>query len=183
VRNVFHGLGLVVGQKQTTRFDQIGDLLRNRYGVIYWRGWKALFGNDYQHALQLLLTAENKFLTDRSGWLSCQNSFNDAAFRSFQAFLQANGLAGTMKMLDPKGRLHTFGRLLDKDNAFSKAHPRLSASLRAGNDRRNSIPDSHPFEFKSGNRTKRLRVRERGQLTAKFAVAYTDIITFVDAHS
>ena len=43
VRNVFEGLGLLQGQKRT-RFDQIGDVLRNCYGVTYWRGWKTLLG-------------------------------------------------------------------------------------------------------------------------------------------
>ena len=86
-----------------------------------------------------------------------------------------------MTMLDPKGKLHPFGRLLDKDTAFSRAFPTMSASLRAGNDRRNSIPDSHPFEFKSGKRTKRLRVRERDELKAKFTSAYGEIVTFVNA--
>jgi hypothetical protein len=36
VRNVFQKLGLIAGHKKTT-FDQIGDILRNRYGVVYWR--------------------------------------------------------------------------------------------------------------------------------------------------
>ncbi len=182
VRNVFEGLGLLHGQKKT-RFDQIGDLLRNCYGVTYWRGWKGLLGDNYQHALQLLLTADNKFKSDRSGWLSSQNSFNDAVFRAFQAFLHAKNHPGAVVMLDPKNRLHPFGRLLDQNTAFSRAFPTLSACLRAGNDRRNSIPDSHPFEFKSLQRTKRLKVRERDVLKGRFATAYSEIIAFVNANS
>jgi hypothetical protein len=182
VKNVFQALGLIEGQKKT-RFDQIGDVLRNRYSIVYWRGWKTLLGDNYQHALELLLTAEVKFLSDRSGWLSSQNSFNDAVFRAFQVFLQSRSLSGAMNMLDPKGKLHPFGRLLDKDTAFSKAFPVMSAFLRAGNDRRNSIPDSHPFEFKSGKRTRRLRVRERDNLKLNFASAYAEIITFVNGHA
>lgn len=182
VRNVFAGLGLVQPQNRT-RFDQIGDLLRNSYGIAYWRGWKRLLGENYQHALQLLLTADNKFKADRSGWLSSQNSFNDAIFRAFQTFLSAKSLPGAMVMLDPKNRLHPLGRLLDQNTAFSKAFPSLSASLRAGNDRRNSIPDSHPFEFKTQRQTKRLKVRERDALKRKFASAYSEIIAFVNSNS
>jgi hypothetical protein len=182
VRNVFQGLGLIEGQKKP-KFDQIGDLLRNCYGVAYWRGWKGLLGENYQHALQLSLTADNKFKSDRSGWLSSQNSFNDAVFRAFQAFLHAKNLPGAVAMLDPKNRLHPFGRLLDQNTDFSKAFPTLSACLRAGNDRRNSIPDSHPFEFKSLQRTKRLKVRERDALKGRFATAYSEIIAFVTANS
>ncbi len=179
VRNVFQGLGLIGGHKKT-RFDQIGELLRNRYGIAYWRGWKVLLGENYQHALELLLTAEFKFLPDCSGWLSSQNSFNDTLFRAFQAYLQLKSLPGVVQMLDPKGKLHPLGRLLDKDTAFSRAFPTLSGSLRSSNDRRNSIPDSHPFELKSGKPTKRLRVRERNVLKVKLASAYTEIIDFVN---
>jgi hypothetical protein len=153
VKNVFQALGLIAGQKKT-HFDQIGDILRNRYDISYWRGWKTLLGENYQHALELLLTAEFKLLSDRSGWLSSQNSFNDAVFRAFQAYLQRKSLPGAVSMVDPKGRLHPFGRLLDKDTAFSKVFTTLSASLRTVNDRRNSIPDSHPFEFKSAKNSR-----------------------------
>jgi hypothetical protein len=182
VRNVFEGLGLLQGQNRT-RFDQVGDLLRNGYGVIYWRGWKGLLGENYQHALQLSLTADNKFKSDRSGWLSSQNSFNDAVFRAFQTFLHGKHHAGAVAMLDPRNRLHPLGRLLDQNTAFSRAFPTLSACLRAGNDRRNSIPDSHPFEFKSLQRTRLLKVRERDILKGQFATAYSEIIAFVIANS
>ena len=181
VRNVFQGLGLIAGRRQT-RLDQIGALLRSRYSIIYWRGWRGLLGSHYQHALQLLLTAENKFLADRSGWLSSQNSFNDAVFRAFQAHLHSRSLPGTVTMLDRRNRLLWFGNLLDRNTAFSRAFPTMSAALRDGNDRRNSIPGSHPFETKSGKRTRRLRVRERDDLNGKFSVAYSEIITFVNAN-
>ena len=42
VRNVFHGLGLIEGPKQP-RFDQVGDVLRIRYGIPYWKGWRDSF--------------------------------------------------------------------------------------------------------------------------------------------
>src|SRR5450432_1729659 len=79
VKNVFQGLGLI-NVSSNPHFDQIGDILRTSYKLRLWRGWKVLLGPCYQHALQLLLTAENKFNADRSGWLASQNSFNDAVF-------------------------------------------------------------------------------------------------------
>jgi hypothetical protein len=182
VRNVFQGLGLIPGQKPTT-FDQVGELLRNRFGIVYWRKWKLLLGDDnYQHALELLLSADARFLPDRSGWLSFQNSFNDAVFRAFMQYLSKKQLPGVMAVVDPKGKLHTFGRLIDKDGAFGKAHMTLATCLRAGNDRRNSIPASHPFEVKGGHKTKPLRVKERDSLKDMFASAYTEIINFVNAN-
>jgi hypothetical protein len=123
-----------------------------------------------------------KHLPDRSGWLSFQNSFNDPVIQAFQAYLAAKALPGVMQMLDPKGKLHTFGRLLEKDAAFAKAHPVLAACLRDGNDRRNSIPASHAFETKGGKKTKALQVKERNSLKTKFATAYAEIIQYVNAN-
>jgi hypothetical protein len=108
-----------------------------------------------------------KHLPDRSGWLSFQNSFNDPVIQAFQAYLAAKALPGVMQMLDPKGKLHTFGRLLEKDAAFAKAHPVLAACLRDGNDRRNSIPASHAFETKGGKKTKALS-RPKSKLETAF---------------
>jgi len=181
VKNVFQGLGLIAGQKKT-KFDQIGDVLRKRYGVVYWRGWKVLLGENYQHGLELLLSADVRFLPDRSGWLSFQNSFNDALFRAFQAYLSSKGLPGAVPTANPKGKLFTFGLLLDKDAAFAKAHQALATCLRSGNDRRNSIPASHPFETKGGKKTKPLQVKERSSLKTKFSAAYSEIIKYVNAH-
>jgi hypothetical protein len=181
VRNVFQGLGLIGGHKKTT-FDQIGDVLRNRYGVVYWRRWKVLLGDNYQHALELLLSADARYLPDRSAWLSFQNSFNDAVFRAFQAYLASKGLPGAVPTANPLGKLFTFGQLLDSNAAFAKAHPSLATCLRAGNDRRNSIPASHPFETKGGKKTKPLKVTERNSLKTKFSIAYAEIIKYVNAH-
>jgi hypothetical protein len=182
VKNVFVGLGLFQSQSRT-RFDQIGDLLRNRYQVPYWRGWRSLLGSQYLHALQLLLTADNKFLSDRSGWLASQNSFNDAVFRAFQNFLKSKRLPGALELRFPNGKLKTFGLLLDANAAFARAFPAMATSLRASNERRNSIPDSHPYESKTGQRTKRLKVRERDALKLQLAVVYREIIAFTMANS
>jgi len=181
VKNVFQGLGLIPGQK-ATRFDQIGDVLRNRYGIVYWRYWKMLLGNNYQHGLELLLSADVKFLSDRSGWLSYQNSFNDAVFRAFQAYLTSENLPGAVKTVGNDGNLIAFGVLLDPHAPFAKAHGTLAAYLRSGNHRRNSIPSSHPFETKGGKKTKPLRIRERDALKERFKTAYAEIIAFVNAH-
>ena len=163
VKNVFQGLGLIEGSRPL-RFDQIGDLLRHTYGVPYSRRWKNLFGTNYQHALQLLLAADNRSQSDRSGWLASQNSFNDALFRSFQVVLNAGQHPGALGTLYPDGRLKTFGLLLDANAAFARQFPVMAGALRTTNERRNSIPDSHPFETKTGKKTRRLAVRERDAL-------------------
>jgi hypothetical protein len=182
VKNVFIALGLV--QNQTpARFDQIGDLLRKRYQIPYWRGWKSLLATQYLHALQLLLSAENKFLSDRSGWLASQNSFNDAMFRAFQGQLDAKGLPGAVDLSFPNGKLKPFGLLLDANAAFARAFPAMADSLRASNERRNSIPDSHPYEFKTGQQTTHVKVRERDALKLQLAAVYREVVMFTIANS
>jgi len=179
-KNVFRGLGLIGGARNT-RFDQIGDVIRMRFGLRYWRGWKPWLGSNFQHALNLLLNADSKFLSDRSGWLASQNSFNDAVFRAFQQYLGQNALPGAMPLADAKGKLRTFGQLLDANAAFARQFPNIATPLRATNDRRNCIPDSHPFETKGGRQTKHLRARERDALKLQLASAYGEMMDFLDA--
>lgn len=180
VKNVFQGLGLIsVGSKP--HFDQIGDILRTSYKLRLWRGWKALLGPHYQHALQLLLTAENKFYSDRSGWLASQNSFNDAVFGAFQDVLNTEGLPGAMPRKGKTGKWKSFGVMLEATAPFAQQFPAIATTLRSTNDRRNSIPDSHPFEFKTGQKTKHLKVRERDNIKLDLTRVYRDIMDFLDA--
>lgn len=180
VKNVFQGLGLIsVGSKP--KFDQIGDILRTSYNLRPWRGWKVLLGSNYQHALQLLLTAENKFSSDRSGWLASQNSFNDAVFGAFQDLLNTEGLPGAMPRKGRTGRWISFGVMLDVAAPFAQQFPAMAAALRSTNDRRNSIPDSHPFIFKTGQKTKHLKVRERDSIKLDLTGVYRGIMDFLDA--
>jgi hypothetical protein len=180
VKNVFQGLGLInVGSKP--RFDQIGEILRTSYKVRTWRGWKALLGSNYQHALQLLLTAENKVDSDRSGWLASQNSFNDAVFGAFQDVLNIECLPGAMLRKGKDDKWIPFGVMLDATKPFAKQFPSMAAALRSTNDRRNSIPDSHPFVFKTGQKTKHLKVRERDKIKHDLTGVYSDIMDFLDA--
>jgi len=180
VKNVFQGLGLIdVGSKP--RFDQIGDVLRTSYKLRPWRGWKVLLGSNYQHALQLLLTAENKFDSDRSGWLASQNSFNDAVFGAFQDLLNTEGLPGAMQRKGKKGNWISFGVMLDSGAPFAKQFPAMAAALRSTNDRRNSIPDSHPFEFKTGRKTRHLKLRERDSIKLGLVGVYLEMMAFLDA--
>jgi hypothetical protein len=180
VKNVFQGLGLIsIGSKP--KFDQIGDILRTSYKLRPWRGWKALLGSNYQHTLQLLLTAENKFYSDRSGWLASQNSFNDAVFRAFQDVLNTEGLPGAMPRKGKTGKWLSFGVMLEAAAPFAQQFPAMAAVLRSTNDRRNSIPDSHPFVFKTGQKTKHLKVRERDSIKLDLTSVYRDIMDFLDA--
>ena len=78
-------------------------------------------------------------------------------------------------------RLRTFGQLLDANAAFAREFTAIATALRAANDRRNRIPDSHPFETKGGKQTKHLLSRERDTLKVQLSTAYEGIMDFLDA--
>jgi len=128
-----------------------------------------------------LLTAENKFYSDRSGWLASQNSFNDAVFGAFQDVLNTEGLPGAMPRKGKTGKWISFGVMLEAAAPFAQQFPAMAAALRSTNDRRNSIPDSHPFVFKTGQKTKHLKVRERDSIKLDLTGVYRDIMDFLDA--
>jgi hypothetical protein len=180
VRNVFQGLGLITTSTKS-QFDQIGDILRMSYSLRAWRGWRPLLGSNYLHSLQLLLTAENKFYSDPSGWLASQNSFNDAVFGAFQDVLNTRGLPGAMPRKGRSNKWISFGVMLEATAPFAQQFPAMATALRTTNDRRNNIPDSHPFEFKTGQKTKYLKRKERDNIKLDLTGVYRDIMDFLDA--
>ena len=82
--------------------------------------------------------------------------------------------------LQPNGRLKTFGLMLDENGAFARQFSSTAAALRLANERRNTIPDSHPFETKTGVKTKRLTVRERDTIRDALAVVYREMIAWMN---
>jgi hypothetical protein len=141
-----------------------------------------VFGLQYSHTLQLLLSADAKYDSDKSGWLGWQNSFNDAMFRAIQAHILAAGLPGYCSLVDRNGRQIKFGVLLDPNNVFARIYPRVATPLRLANDRRNRIPASHPYDEKTGLPTKYLKQSERDKLATALTAAYQELINLLDPH-
>ncbi len=139
-----------------------------------------VFGTQYSHALQLLLSAEAKYDADRSEWLSWQNSFNDAMFRALQGSMARAGLSGSCSVKNKHGELIDFGSLVDPQKPFSLAFPNIATPFRLANSRRNSIPANHPYEKRTGVQTKYLQKREREQHTRSLATAYREIVALLD---
>ena len=150
---MFYGLGLL-HKHPAEQFDQIGDILKNRYGIGYWNKWRIVFGTGYAHALQVLLSAEAKYDADRSEWLSWQNSFNDAMFRTLQVCIAGAEMPGSFSVKNKHGALISFGVLVDAQKPFSLAFPNIATPFRAANNRRNCIPTNHPCETRTGVQTK-----------------------------
>lgn len=179
VQNVFRMLG-IIKRRSGHSVDQVGEILTERYGVTIFRKWKVVLGNEYVHALQILLQADSIFKVAPSQWLQQQNSFNDALFRALQLFLIGKSVPEAFSTKNRHGELINFGTLLQSTRKFSKKYPVLTDGFRAVNVRRNSLPPSHPYDKKSGRRNKYLGRSEQGKLVNELSKAYTELISLVE---
>jgi Reverse transcriptase (RNA-dependent DNA polymerase) len=181
VRNAFQGVGLLP-PGSAEKFDQIGGVLRDRFEIDYWRKWRNLFGSEYAHALSMLLSADVKYASDPSEWLSWQDSFNDALFKAMQGHLARLGLACAPSLTNKFGELIDYGVLLDPNQAFARAYPDIATPFSAAHARRNRLPTNHPYEKKTAKQTKYLKPKERNDLSRGLATAYREIIALLSAH-
>jgi hypothetical protein len=181
VRNAFHGLGLLP-RTVSEQFDQIGDILKGRYQIAYWHKWRRVFAAEFAHAFSMLLSADAKFDSDPSEWLSWQDSFNDALFRALQGHMGRLTLSGACAITNTFGELIDYGSLLDPNKVFAANHPGIAVPFRAAHVRRNGLPTSHPYEKKTGKQTKYLKAKERTDLAHQLGSAYREIVSLLDAH-
>jgi hypothetical protein len=84
-------------------------------------------------------------------------------------------LPGAVNLKDKHGNLINYGRLLAKNQLFSKTYPLIAEGLRVSNDRRNSLPGSHPYKM-SGDKTSWLTKKEQNNIKAKLKDAYEEIM-------
>ena len=132
------------------------------------------------HSLSLVLSADAKYASDPSEWLSWQDSFNDALFKVIQSHLGHFGLPGACSVTNKFGELIDYGSLLDPNKPFARAHPGIAAPFRAAHVRRNGLPTSHPYEKKTAKQTKYLKPKERNALALELAAAYREIVALLD---
>lgn len=162
-RNSLRALG-IIHRRQRVETDWIADKLVALYGCPNVRVWRLLLGTEYEHASQILIEAEARFLGARSEWLALQDSFNDVAVRQFSLFLRAKGLPGHSKP-SAGGRIAKYGNLIAVGSPFDKHYATEAALLRKIHDRRNQLPGSHPYSEKGGKRNRWLTKRERDTLS------------------
>jgi hypothetical protein len=179
VRNVFSALRIIRSGKRA-EVDPIGEILAKRYGIQEWLKWRRVLRGEYSHALQILVTAEGHYDSARSEWLSWQNSFNDALFRSLQYSMQLVGINGWVEVKDRNGILIKLGVLLNPNHPFPRAHPVIATPFRDANERRNCLPGSHPYEQKGGTKARYLARQEQQTLTMRMGAAYAGIVGLLD---
>lgn len=174
VQHVYAAIGLIAPRGRRL-VDPVGTTLVKRYRVPRWKGWRPLFDSEYKHAHSILLWAERCFDSDRSAWLTWQDSFNDTLFRALQTILNDRGAAGAIATKDTKGKLKDFGLMLN-DATFTSAYPDLAKPLQDVHNRRVTVPSAHPYEKQAGTRAIPLAKHEQRDLAARLNRLYSEII-------
>jgi hypothetical protein len=178
VQNVFRSVGLI--RRRSGGVDPISEILKQRYSIPDWPKWRVIFGREYVHALQLLAQADPVYDSGRSLWLSYQNSFNHALFIALQNVLNSRALPGAMALKSGTGKPINYGHLLKVGDPFDKHYPAIADAFRQTNDRRNTLPGSHPYNFKGGDRTTHLGKKEQRNLATLLAQAYRKVVADFD---
>lgn len=144
--------------------DPIAELLEARYEVSSApKSWHTLLRKDYVHALGLLKLADAAFKSGFSYWLAYQNSFHHAIFLALQQHLNETAHAGARSFKNKNGELLDLGVMLDAGSPFSKACSVVADCFRGMNNRRNHLPNSHPYDKKSAAHSQHLTAKERNR--------------------
>ncbi len=160
--------------------DAIGNLIAKRYSVKKWNKWKDLLQGEYDHAFMELKFADFHFESHLSSWLNYQDAFNEIIFRSLQIFLANKSAAGAISLVNKNSDRLDYGVLLGNSN-FKSAFPIMQDSLQKTHNRRNSVPGSHPYDKKTGNKASPLKKKEQTVLKLYLDDAYNEIIKTVEA--
>lgn len=176
-------LGVIRRRHQITARDWISESLESLYGCNSIMIWRQLLGTEYEHALQVLIEARERFPGAYSEWLALQDSLNDIVIRKFFDFLQSKGLHGYSRTRDRNGKLVKYGVLIARNGSFANAYPTIATPLRTLHDRRNRLPGSHPYNERGGAKNVWLSKRERDALIPNVRSALDDIATLVERNS
>jgi len=182
VGNIWRGTG-IIRRRFSKKVDVIGELLQNKYNINKSGIWRVLLGTEYTHALQILLKAEAIYASGRSNWMQEQNSFNDLICRALIKFMKTRNLPGGGNRLTSLNstRIIKFGVLLDINQDFGRNHPNIATPMRNFNNRRNSLPGSHPYEVQSGTKTIYLTWKEQGRYAGQLSNLYSEIIILIES--
>jgi hypothetical protein len=168
----------VITTKAVTQ-DQIAQILTSRFGVGDIRVWRYLLGKEYIFARRILVRANSLYESHRSEWLQHQDSFNDLVFRHFIGFLRKKSLPGARKTVDKNGKLINFGSLLQRNQQLTLVHATLSDPFRDCHERRNSLPGSHPYNYKGKARNTYLSFNERQRISTNLRGAFDYLLAYV----
>lgn len=160
--------------------DAVGNLISKRYAVKKWNKWQGILQGEYEHAHMELRFADLYFDSHLSSWLNYQDAFNEIVFRAFQDFLAKKGAPGTIAHFKPNGERIDYGHLLGNP-IFKSAYCDLQDDLHKVHKRRNSVPSTHPYDKKTGNKARPLKKSEQKTLKLYLDDAFNQIIKITEA--
>lgn len=178
VQQVFKAAGITV--HEIPKPDAIGNLISKRYAVKKWNKWEALLQGEYGHAFMELRFADSYFDSHLSTWLNYQDAFNEIVFKSLQGFLAQKGAPGAISLVNRIGERIDYGVLLS-NLTFKSHYPDLQDDLNKTHKRRNLVPGSHPYDKKTGNKTRPLKKKEQKDLKEYLDDAFSQIIKITEA--
>jgi hypothetical protein len=163
------------------KIDTIGQILRNRYSIVYSSYWKTLFMGEYDHANRIIHLADKAFYIDKNSWVSYTDSFNDILIRCLINTLKVKQSAITWPNLTyisgrRAGQKMDFGQLLDSSNELSRRYPNIVDGIRKYHIRRRTVPTSHAYESRTGDKTKYITGGEQKNLSNHLFDSYCSLI-------
>lgn len=170
----------VIRRQRSKRRDWIGERLVRLYNCKSTSIWRDLLNTEYEYALQFLIEAEEKFTGARSYWLALQDSFFDILTRKFFEFTKEKEIKNLGKTQKNNKTPINYGKLIEREGNFDMSYPNITKSLRLIHDRRNRIPNSHPYNSKGGAQNEWLTIKERNRLVFVIRNSINDIVTIVE---
>lgn len=142
------------------KVNPIGRFVKKHFNLNTWSDWDHLLLDRHHQALVLLVRSMAEFNSNPSNFLSLIDSFNNIVFDSFQAVLHNRSLPGAAKLTNKNGQTKSYGGQL-WDKSFKTTYPNFSKSLGIIHERRNKLPESHPYDQRTGKKTKPLKWGKR----------------------
>jgi len=162
---------------KSEKIDTIGQILKNRYAIIYFNKWREFLGKDYEHANKLIYYADKSFYIDRNVWVNYTDSFNDIIIRKFTELLNVKRSSIRWpKIINSKGNNIDIGIVMDKNNQLSKLYPNIIDGFRKFHERRSKTPTSHAFDKKTQKPTEVIKSKEQKELSGCLKNGYNNLI-------
>jgi hypothetical protein len=98
---------------------------------------------------------------------------------TIQEFLAKRSAIGAIALVNKKGERIDYGVLLENQTLKSN-YPNLQDDLNKTHKRRNSLPGSHPYDKRTGDKSRPLKKKEQAILKVYLDDAYNEIIKIVE---
>jgi hypothetical protein len=140
INSFFAEYGLVIGSSEVE--CRIDNILSEMLGKKFNTNWHNFFGDDYNHALRILVTCQSSIDTNASAWICQLDSFNDVLIRKLclvdqklpQDFKDIGGILGS------------------KNSYFSRTYKGIHGSCYDIHNRRKTTITAHAYQ-RNGDKT------------------------------